>query len=445
MAGFVQGTPCWVDASLPDVAAGKRFYAELFGWTFTDRGGEPLPGGGTRGRRADAYRDGSLVAALTPKRDGRMPTVWSVYLATPDAAALARLITASGGQVINQPFPVGTEGTAAVVADPGGAVFGLWQAGDRAGFETQDEPGSYCWAEVYTRARERVDAFYEGVFGFRGTDLGEGLGPEDFRMWSPPGTEPGESTAVGGRSVIDDSLPAEMPGHFLVYFRVADCDAAAATVLRLGGRVRTEPYDIPYGRTAVLCDDQGATFAVLAEPRGGRPGTGAAAREGRETEAPWPHDAPGPVRAPGAAPGGEHSETPESAPRPVPPEEGGAAAEETGGGEPGRGRLGLRRRIGRERRARGSRAEQRGERGAPGPGESQAEEGGERGAPGPGESQAEEGGEEGAEEARADERAAPREGGGPGEQDGPAESGERSGRGRPGGSGADGGEGTGTG
>lgn len=422
MAGFVQGTPCWVDASLPDVAAGKRFYAELFGWTFTDRGGEPLPGGGTRGRRADAYRDGSLVAALTPKRDGRMPTVWSVYLATPDAAALTRLITASGGQVINQPFPVGTEGTAAVVADPGGAVFGLWQAGDRAGFETQDEPGSYCWAEVYTRARERVDAFYEGVFGFRGTDLDEGLGPEDFRMWSPPGTEPGESTAVGGRSVIDDSLPAEMPGHFLVYFRVADCDAAAATVLRLGGRVRTEPYDIPYGRTAVLCDDQGATFAVLAEPHGGRPGTGTAARERRATDAPWPHDAPGPVRAPGAAPGGEHSEAPESGPRPAPREEGAGTAEEAAGGEPGRGRLGLRRRIGRERRARGSRAEQRAERGAPGPGESRAEER--------------------TGEARADERTAPREGGGSVERDGPAEPDARSRRDGPG---ADGGEGAGTG
>ncbi|WP_435608222.1 VOC family protein [Streptomyces sp. C10-9-1] len=422
MAGFVQGTPCWVDASLPDVAAGKRFYAELFGWTFTDRGGEPLPGGGTRGRRADAYRDGSLVAALTPKRDGRMPTVWSVYLATPDAAALTRLITASGGQVINQPFPVGTEGTAAVVADPGGAVFGLWQAGDRAGFETQDEPGSYCWAEVYTRARERVDAFYEGVFGFRGTDLDEGLGPEDFRMWSPPGTEPGESTAVGGRSVIDDSLPAEMPGHFLVYFRVADCDAAAATVLRLGGRVRTEPYDIPYGRTAVLCDDQGATFAVLAEPHGGRPGTGTATGERRATDAPWPHDAPGPVRAPGAAPGGEHSEAPESGPRPAPREEGAGTAEEAAGGEPGRGRLGLRRRIGRERRARGSRAEQRAERGAPGPGEPRAEER--------------------TEEARADERTAPREGGGSVERDGPAEPDARS---RQDGPGADGGEGAGTG
>ncbi|MGW8990872.1 VOC family protein [Streptomyces zhihengii] len=313
MAEFVQGMPCWVDAALPDVEAGKRFYGELFGWTFTDRGGDRLPGGRTRGRSADAYSGGRLVAALTPKSDGRMPTVWSVYLATPDAPALARRITESGGQVINAPLSVGPAGAYAVAADPGGAVFGLWQGGERAGFEKHGEPGSYCWTEVYTRDKERVDAFYEGVFGFQGTDL-PGIASEDFRMWSPEGTEPGESTAVGGRSVIDDSLPAEMPGHFLVYFCVEDCDDAARRAAALGGRVRTAPYDIPYGRIAELTDDQGAAFAVLAEPAGGAgPGTarddarapaeGAeGAGDGEEPEKPWPHDSPGPVRAPDTGP-----------------------------------------------------------------------------------------------------------------------------------------------
>lgn len=276
MAAFAEGTPCWVDASLPDVEAGKRFYGELFGWTFTERSGGQVPGG-TRGRHADAYSDGRLVAALTPKRDGRMPTVWGVYFAAPDAAALGRRIIDKGGQVILAPLPMGATGTSAVAADPGGAVFGLWQPGERAGFEKQGEPNSYCWTEVYTRDAERADAFYESVFGFQGTDL---AGPmSGFRMWSPAGTEPGERTAVGGRSVITDEFPPEMPGHFLVYFCVDDCDAAAETVVRLGGRVRTAPADTPYGRIAVFGDNQGATFAVLAEPdqaaapSGGKNGT----------------------------------------------------------------------------------------------------------------------------------------------------------------------------
>lgn len=265
MAVFAEGTPCWVDASLPDVEAGKRFYGELFGWTFTERGGGHVPGG-VRVRYADAFSDGRLVGALTPKWDGRMPTVWGVHFATTDAAALGRRIADHGGRLINDPLPVGSEGISAVAADPGGAVFGLWQAGTRQGFEKQGEPNSFCWTEVYTRDPERADDFYESVFHFRGTDLtGRMAG---FRMWSPAGTEPGESTAVAGRGAITDEFPPEMPDHFLVHFRVTDCDATAESVVRLGGRVRAVPSDTPYGRIAVFGDNQRATFAVLAAPDG---------------------------------------------------------------------------------------------------------------------------------------------------------------------------------
>ncbi|MFI2348512.1 VOC family protein [Streptomyces sp. NPDC019443] len=255
MAVFPQGAPCWVDAALPDVEAGKRFYGELFGWTF----------GEGEGSYVDAFSDGKLVAALVHKRDGRMPTVWGVYFATADAAALSREIRDAGGQVITAPVQVGAAGAMALATDPGGAVFGLWQAGDRVGFEKQGEPGSFCWTEVYTRDKERADAFYELVFGFQGTDLPDDS--IDFRMWSPAGTEPGEDTAIGGRSVITDAFPAEMPGHFLIYFCVDDCDETAAAATRLGGRIQALPFDIPYGRIAVLADNQGASFAVLAEPK----------------------------------------------------------------------------------------------------------------------------------------------------------------------------------
>ncbi len=255
MAAFSEGTPCWVDAALPDVEAGKRFYGELFGWTFEQQAGAA---------QADAFSDGKLVAALTRKTDGRMPTVWGVYFASPDAFLLAGKIADAGGQVIVPPQQMGTAGIAAVAADPGGAVFGLWQAGERAGFDEQGKPGSFCWTEVYTRDKERADTFYESVFGFGGTDLDDES--VDFRLWSPKGAEPGPDTAIGGRSVITDAFPSEMPGHFLVYFCVEDCDRTADAVTRLGGRVQAPPFDIPYGRIAVLTDNQGATFAVLAEP-----------------------------------------------------------------------------------------------------------------------------------------------------------------------------------
>ncbi len=257
MAVFAQGTPCWVDAQLPDLEGGKRFYGELFGWRFDPARDEAL----LRGRR---------VAGLVPKRDGRMPTTWTVYLAADDAGALAGRVKAAGGQMVMEPYPVGPFGVLALAADPGGAVFGLRQAGDDDGFEVTGEPGSFCWMEVYTRAPEAVDTFYASVFGWLGRQVlpGEAGKTEgfDYRVWSPPGSRAGDDTAFGGRAVITDAFPAEMPGHVLVYFAVDDCDEACATAVRLGGRVAEGPVDTPYGRIAVLHDNQGARFAVLAEP-----------------------------------------------------------------------------------------------------------------------------------------------------------------------------------
>lgn len=264
MAEFAEGTPCWVDAALPDLAAGKRFYGELFGWTF-EAGDPGAPG---HGHCVTAFSDGKRVAGLVAKRDGRMPTVWGVYFAAADAAALTDRIIRAGGRLVRPPTPVGHLGVLAQAADPAGAVFGLWQAGDEAGFEKRGLPGSFCWTEVYTRDKERVDPFYERVFGFLGADVPDGA--VDFRLWFPAGTgtEPGAvgaAGAIGGRSVITDAFPAEMPGHFLIYFAVADCDETAEAVVRLGGRVTTPPFDIESGRMAALMDNQGAAFAVLAE------------------------------------------------------------------------------------------------------------------------------------------------------------------------------------
>ncbi len=271
MPAYAEGVPCWTDALLPDVEAGKRFYGELFGWTF-DEGAGPA-----YGHYVQAYKEGRAVAALAPKQDGRMPTVWNVYFATPDARATARRIKEAGGGLVMEPMPVGPFGTMALATDPEGAVFGLWQGGTHEGFEKAAEPGSFCWTEVKVRDAARADAFYEGVFGFTGVDLDTGSdsgsgGDSDsdddtgYRIWSPAGSEPGPDTGVAGRGLMGEEVPAVLPAHFLVYFTVDDCDEAVRTARALGGRVQSPPVDFPYGRIATLTDNQGALFAVLQEP-----------------------------------------------------------------------------------------------------------------------------------------------------------------------------------
>ena len=218
---------------MPDLEAGKRFYGALFGWTFREAPGPSVW----------AYLHGAPVAALVRKRDGRMPTVWTVYFATPDAAALTERIRSAGGRIVAAPTPVDRLGTAALAADPEGAVFGLWQAGTHAGFGKRHGPGSFAWAELYARDTAIANTFYTALF--HDALFGPGAAP-DF-----------------GRAPIEDVFPAEMPPHFLVHFGVRDGAATLGAVQRLGGRVQVPAFEASYGRVAVVSDNQGAYFALL--------------------------------------------------------------------------------------------------------------------------------------------------------------------------------------
>lgn len=234
-SAYTEGVPCWVDAQLADVGAGRRFYGELFGWTFDDEG---APEG-----YVWALLDGERVAALSPKSDGRMPTVWTVYFAAPDVRALTRRIRVRGGQVVVPPVAVDGLGTAALAVDPEGAVFGLWEPAAHPGFGRRHEPGTFAWAQLYARDTDTANAFYGDVFH-------EALfGPDarpDF-----------------GRAPVTDVFPPEMPPHFLVHFRVADRAGALGAVQRLGGRVQVPHFETSYGTVAVVVDNQGASFALL--------------------------------------------------------------------------------------------------------------------------------------------------------------------------------------
>ncbi len=69
--------------------------------------------------------------------------------------------------------------------------------------------------------------------------------------------------SVGGMMDISGRVPDEVPAHWLVYFAVADADAAVEKIRRAGGAVHFGPVDIPAGRFAVVADPAGVGFAVI--------------------------------------------------------------------------------------------------------------------------------------------------------------------------------------
>ncbi|MYW68067.1 VOC family protein [Streptomyces sp. SID8379] len=242
-----EGAPCWADAQLPDVEAGKRFYGDLFGWTF-DEGA-----GAERGYYTAAYLGDRAVAALAPLFGSAGPA-WTVHFAVRDAYTTAARVTRSGGGVVTGPLSVGTAATMALATDRDGGLFGLWQPGSDLGFEVTGEPGAFCWADVRARDSGRADTFYETVFSYAAVEAGAGL-----RLWAPAGSLPGPRTAVAGRHA---TAATPVTRRFLVHFGADGLEATVADAVRLGGETRIAPHTTPHGRVAVLADDQGALFAV---------------------------------------------------------------------------------------------------------------------------------------------------------------------------------------
>jgi predicted enzyme related to lactoylglutathione lyase len=249
---YSQGTPCWVDLQTTDQSAGKQFYASLFGWGYDD---QASPGDG--GVYSMATLNGETVAAIASMPPGApdgMPPAWNTYIAADNVDAAVDNVGRVGGQVMMPAFDIGDAGRMAFVADPTGAIVGLWQANQHIGATLVNESGAVIWNELITDKPDSALAFYEAVLGITHSTMEMAPG-EQYRILKAGGVD------VGG------CMKPPMPGvgnHWQVYFAVDDADATARKVSAEGGQVIAEPFDIPsVGRSAVLSDPQGAVFSVL--------------------------------------------------------------------------------------------------------------------------------------------------------------------------------------
>jgi predicted enzyme related to lactoylglutathione lyase len=253
---YEPGTFSYVELATVDVADAKRFYGGLFGWQHED---VPMPD-------AEPYTiariDGDSVAGLTPQqpqqREAGIPPHWFSYITVASADETAAKAKELGGTVHAGPFDVMDIGRMAVIADPTGGMFGIWEAGEGIGAERVNDPGTLTWNDLATNDVDAAKDFYSGLFGWSVDELETGGGP---RYWSIS-HEGGASGRNGG---MRELTPEEegVPPNWTAYFAVESIDDALAKAQELGGEVMFGPLEVPSGRFAVLHDPQRAVFAVV--------------------------------------------------------------------------------------------------------------------------------------------------------------------------------------
>lgn len=244
---YPAGVPCWVETLQTDSRATGAFYAELMGWNLTGPG--PMPDGGEYFVAQCHGRDVAGIGSAPMD----FPAQWTTYVAVQNLHDTVSRATAAGGALIAGPVAAPPAGELAVIADPQGAVLGLWKAGARQGAQLINQAGAWAMSVLHG---EDPTGFYAAVFGWRRETMG---GFDVLRLLGYVGGEPQQPVP---RDVVAAIVPSPGPPRWAVDFWVADTDATAAAAAQLGGRVLTAPVDIPGFRQAVLADPEGAAFSV---------------------------------------------------------------------------------------------------------------------------------------------------------------------------------------
>lgn len=246
------GVPTWIDLITTDVKEAYRFYSAIFQWEYDIAGPE-------FGNYATARLGERQVAGLMENQPDAppSPTAWGLYFATHNIEADVARAVELGATVISPAMQVGDFGSMAICADPTGAAFGFWQAGNHIGWQITDEPGSPSWHELYSPNAKVARDFYTALLGAQAEPMDGGM--EYYTL-----TQDGKMLC--GIMQIDPSW-GDLPAQWVCYFAVENADDAAARIAANGGKLMSAVEDSPYGRLAAATDPAGANFKIIQLPQ----------------------------------------------------------------------------------------------------------------------------------------------------------------------------------
>ena len=121
------GSINWVDLTVPDAAVVRDFYHAVVGWEAAE-----VEMGGYQDYAMFPAGAGAPVAGICHARGPNtgLPTQWLVYVNVADLDASLEAVAANGGELVGERRDLGPNGRFAVVRDPAGAVFALYQPAD---------------------------------------------------------------------------------------------------------------------------------------------------------------------------------------------------------------------------------------------------------------------------------------------------------------------------
>ena len=116
------GSFTWTELNTREPAAAARFYSDVFGWT-AETVTEPMPY--TTFKLGDKPVAGMMD--VTDRVPDEVPSFWMVYFGVDNCDQAVATVKEGGGSLVVGPIDIPNMGRFAVVSDPQGAAFAVFQ------------------------------------------------------------------------------------------------------------------------------------------------------------------------------------------------------------------------------------------------------------------------------------------------------------------------------
>ena len=242
------GTFVWHDLVTDNPAVAKKFYGELFGWTFE-------PGKGVEPDYTIIRHRGVPIGGIVVPRQPTSPQ-WLSYVVVADVDRAVEAIKQVGGQIYRGPLNARGDLRVAAVADAQGAPIGLASRGPLEDVsDTLPEVNRWLWMDYVARDDAPALDFYKRLLGYESQAETRDTATY-YRLTS------GKPRA----GLFKTPWPRET-SLWLPYVRVADPDAAATRARALGGLIVQSPAPrVRNGSLAIVLDPGGAPIALQKYP-----------------------------------------------------------------------------------------------------------------------------------------------------------------------------------
>lgn len=250
--GHKDGMFSYADLQTIDLEAARTFYTDLFGWKVNE---QPLGEGEVYLMFEKNGHTACAASRQSPEQTSQgMAPMWNTYFTVSEVDTRSKEAEAAGGSIYMHPFDVFDAGRMAVIADPAGAVFCLWEPKENIGAQVMGEPNTLSWAECASTDATKVRDFYTEVMGWTYDEMDMG----DAGKYTLFKAE-GESAS----GLMQNPMPG-VPSYWMVYFEVADCRQMTERVKSMGGKTFMDSDVVPgVGVISVLADPQGAMFGMI--------------------------------------------------------------------------------------------------------------------------------------------------------------------------------------